>query len=222
MFSIIGNVFISFFKGLILGGNIVILGYLMDFTICKASQRKIIKEKPDSFLNAHYYISTNLLIISPITYVAADNLLLSHSYDFNIFKYIAIMLTQNIFYFFLHREMHRNNYLKKIHNFHHEFDVTVSPSIGNAVTHSEFILSYIIPFLISALLYHPSEITFFCSIETIAILNLLIHTKELDGIWWIPGLVAPTHHIKHHKVRTENYAAPLVNIDQMEEYIFVA
>ena len=46
---------------------------------------------------------------------------------------------------------------------------------------------------------------------------MMIHTNELKDVPWMPYFVSPKHHIKHHEEKTQNYAAPLVNIDQLEK-----
>ena len=47
---------LSYFKGLVLGGGLCLLGYILDFTISAESQNKIIKDKSEHFVQAHKYI----------------------------------------------------------------------------------------------------------------------------------------------------------------------
>jgi sterol desaturase/sphingolipid hydroxylase (fatty acid hydroxylase superfamily) len=223
LFSYLSSGIYSFLKGLLLGGSVCVCGYLLDNTISSKSQETLIKEKTKPFLKAHYYIATNLLIISPSFYIVIDQFFLQKKIQFEIFKYCAIILTHNLVYFFIHREMHRNNKLRWVHKFHHEFDIIVTPSIGNTVSHEEFLLAYICPFILAAVGYRPTEITFISAIGTISVFNMLIHMMELDGLWWIPGLVAPTHHIYHHKTKNAHFSAPIMDLDDiMDNYVFIA
>ena len=113
--------------------------------------------------------------------------------------------------------MHRNMNLKKIHEFHHEFDEIVIPSIGNAVTSSEFIIAYLMPFVLSAFLFHPTQITFIAAVGTVSMFNIGIHTYEFKDLRWIPGFVSPQQHIVHHTEKTSNFSAPMLNLDLVNE-----
>lgn len=177
----------SLFKGLVLGGTLSLFGYVLDYTISSESQERIVKEKTEHFVQAHKYIVKNLMVISPTIYMIVDNLLLNHSPVFYSYQYIGLLLTQNIGYFFVHREMHRNRKLYRFHQFHHYFDNIVTPSIGNAVSHTDFCMAYICPFVFGAFLLRPTEITYLASIGTVGIGNLFIHTYELNNVGWIPG-----------------------------------
>lgn len=218
MLRTIINISYSIFKGVLLGGSVYLFSKFLDVTVSSNTHDKLLKENSLLLKQANNYNFYNLVIISPLIYSVIDQTILSHEYKFSFFKYTGIILTQNILYFFSHREMHRNiTYYAKIHRFHHEFEKLLIPSSGNAVTHSEFVISYAIPFFFGAYITHPTELTFVVSIGTISILNMLIHTNELKDVPWCPYLVSPSDHIKHHSEKTKNYAAPLVNIDKMEE-----
>ena len=208
----------STFKGFILGGTLSLLGRILDYTINFECEHRIIKEKPDSYCIGHKYILINLLVISPIAYGVVDYFFLCHNFAFSLIKYTGVLLTQNIGYYFVHKEMHRNKQLFAYHKFHHQFDSIVSPSLGNAVTQIEFGLAYICPLLIGAIIFRPTELTYICVISTVGIGNLIIHTYELKDIPWVPGLVSPKKHIIHHEVRNENFAAPVIDIDALCEY----
>lgn len=214
---------LSYFKGLVLGGGLCLLGYVLDFTVSAESQDKIIKHKSEHFVQAHKYIIQNLVFISPFVYALVDNTLLDHTTPLfsavSIGKYFGVLITQNIGYFFVHREMHRNRSLYVHHKFHHQFDTIVSPSLGNAVSHTEFIIAYVFPFLVGAFIFRPNEFSYLAAISTVGFGNLFIHTYELNHMWWIPGFVSPTKHIKHHEIRDQHYAAPIFDIDAMYEFV---
>ena len=211
----------SLLKGALLGGTLSLLGYVLDYTISSNSQERIVKEKAEYFVQAHKYIVQNLMLISPTVYMIVDMTLLDNNMKFYVYQYIGLLLTQNIGYFFVHREMHRNRNLYKFHQFHHNFDNVLTPSIGNAVSPAEFCIAYICPFVLGAFLFTPTEVTYLASIGTVGIGNLVIHTYELNNIGWIPGFVSPTKHIKHHEVRDKHFAAPIFDIDAMFEYVMV-
>ena len=207
----------SLSKGLLLGGSICFIGYLLDNTISYKSQEQIVREKPELFLQAQQSIITNLLFLTPITYVLSDCLFLNKIQNiFYLGQYLSILFIHNIGYFLIHREMHRNRYLYNIHKFHHCFDTLVVPSISNAVSISDFLLSFSLPFFVIAWIIRPTGITFFYSIETISILNMIMHIHELDKITWIPGMVAPSLHIEHHRSKIKHYSSGFFDID----YIF--
>ena len=204
---------ISLIKGFLLGGSVYLIGTIMDNTISKDSKKKLIETKEKVYNKGEELIRENLLIISPIVYGVVDTMWLTHELNITLYHFFGLLLIQNIGYFFVHKEMHRNKRLYWMHRFHHNFDELTIPSTGNAVSKIEFCLAYICPIVTGAIILKPTELTFLSSIGTISIFNLIIHTNELDNYWWIPGFVSPTDHIEHHKVRTKNYAAPLLNID---------
>ena len=205
-----------------MSGSVYIIGNMADYIFSYKSKELLIKEKPEIYKQSECYIKKNLLIISPIAYGIMDYSFLQKKIQFEMIKYCALLLTHNIIYFFIHREMHRNKSLKHIDNFHHEFDTRIIPSIGLAVTQEEFILAYITPFIVGGACLSPSELTFITSIITISILNMVIHTNELYNILWIHGVIAPRDHINHHRDKKDYYRAPLLNRDEiMDSYVVV-
>jgi hypothetical protein len=216
---LITSLAISFSKGLLLAGSVYALGWCMDRTISKTSYENIMKKDKTTYLVGEEYIIYNLLVISPITYTIVDQTLLSHQNSFSILSFLSIIVIENIGYYFIHREMHRNDKLRWMHTFHHKYDTLTIPSIANAVSYFEFILAYISPMLAGAVLINPTELEFSSAISVISLFNLLIHTYELNNIPWCPGLVSPTHHITHHKERNIHYAAPILNVDEYIYYV---
>jgi len=207
------NIGLSLAKGFALGGSVYALGWLLDNTISLKSQKELRKTKEEEYLQGQQYIFDNLVLISPIIYAGVDLCFLTHEPYIQFGNYMSLMLIQNLGYFFAHKEMHRNKKLYWIHKFHHKFDTIVTPSTGNAVSKIEFIVAYVCPIVFGGYILKPTELTFLSAIGTISIFNLIIHTQELNHVWWVPGMVSPTNHIDHHRVRDKHYAAPLVNID---------
>ena len=71
--------FISFLKGLCLGGVAYTIGFIMDITISKKSFNDIIANIPLLYQQALNKIQINMLVISPAIYTAIDHYLLDHN-----------------------------------------------------------------------------------------------------------------------------------------------
>jgi len=193
----------------------VFIGILLDTTIGLKTLIEIIKKDPNLYFKGLHANYINLLFISPIYYVIAYNLLLNYNVNIlNLYKYTGLIFIHSIGYYYAHKLMHVNKHLRWIHDFHHEFVITV-PSTGNAVSIYEFQFAYVLPFMLGALILSPSPIDFRYSIFTISCFNLFIHTKELETLRLPFFLVSPNDHITHHKTRGNTYAAPILNIDNL-------
>lgn len=203
----------SIIKGLWLSGSVYVLGKILDEYVSGETKQLIIKENSKLISDAETAVQVNLLIISPFIYGAVDQWYLVHQFAFSWLDFAGLIIMQNLGYFFIHREMHRNKKLFWIHQFHHQYDRLLIPSLGNAVSIFEFGIAYVVPIVLGAALLRPTEITYMSSIGLISVLNLIIHTQELGNVWWIPGLVSPKSHIAHHELRDKHYAAPLLDVD---------
>jgi sterol desaturase/sphingolipid hydroxylase (fatty acid hydroxylase superfamily) len=206
---------ISFYKGSILGACVCLVGKILDEWVGFDSKNTLVKENERLVNDGDIAVQINLLCITPIVYTIVDQTLLTHESSFSFIDFSALLLIQNLGYFFAHREMHRNKKMYWIHKFHHQYDHILIPSIANAVSPQEFLLAYISPLALGGLLVKPTEITFAASVGVISLLNLVIHTQELAHVNWIPGLVSPAKHLKHHEVKDKNYAAPVLDVDSM-------
>jgi len=209
----------SFLKGLFLSGSVYILGIILDNTICINSKNYLVENKPKIYNKGMYYAKTNLLVISPVIYSVIDHYILDHHKTFSIPHFITLIGIQNIGYYTIHREFHMNKNLYWIHKFHHCFDDVLIPSVGNAVSYYEFLIGYIFPITTGAFFTNCDEVTFLSAIGMTSLLNLLIHTNELNNTWWIPYLVSPTNHIIHHKKRKKHYAAPFLDLDKIKNIL---
>lgn len=205
----------SLFKGFILGYTAYIIGVHMDNTVALSSLKEVMTNYPKKLIfDAYNKISLNMLIISPGIYAVIDQYLLTHDNYYIYFdKVFLLLLIHHIGYYIAHRSMHKISFLKKYHDFHHEFDKYLIPSLGNAVSTTEFLLAYISPFVIGAIIVRPNEVTFVIPIASISIFNNIIHCKEFEHIQWPKYLVSPAQHIKHHQIRDKHYAAPILNLD---------
>ena len=64
-------------------------------------------------------------------------------------------------------------------------------------------------------LFQPNTTTINSGILTISILNSLIHSNGLKNLYWIQYFVSPKQNCKHHETYSNNYAAPLLNLDKL-------
>ena len=74
---------------------------------------------------------------------------------------------------------------------------------------------YVLPFLVSMFLLKPNTTTINVGILIISILNSIIHSTGLKHLPWLSYFVSPGQHCKHHETYTNNYAAPLLNLDKL-------
>ena len=205
----------SLIKGFMLGYMSYIIGVHMDNTIALDSLKNVMSHYPSKLIfKAYNTITFNMLFISPVVYTMIDNYILKHdNYYIYLDKVLLLLLIRHFGCYIMHRTMHKIQFLKKYHDFHHEFDKHLIPSLGNAVSTTEFLTAYISPFIIGAIIVKPNEITFVIPIILISIFNNIIHCKELEHIKWPKYLVSPAQHIKHHEIRDKHYAAPILNLD---------
>lgn len=200
-------------KGLSLGGSLCILSFYLDTTISYKSYKKIKRYHPHLYLRSIVMCQANLMLVSPVVYGMVDMTLLSHTQDFQWFNIFAILMIHSVGYYCVHYSMHKVRWLYQFHQFHHEFDRLVLPSVGNAVSIPEFYIAYMLPFIVAAYILEPNETSFVVPITIIALLNMAIHTQELEHVPWVKWLVSPKNHILHHRRRNCHYAAPTLNID---------
>ena len=205
-------------KGFCLGFLAYLLGFIMDTTISNGSFLKIMESTPKLMIKAYQKIQLNLLVISPIVYMINDQYLINHKEEnVNFKKVCALLLIHHIGYYLIHKSMHQIRFLRCYHDFHHLFNKVLCPSIGNAVSIPEFLLAYIFPFISGAILVRPNEITFVIPIGLISVFNNIIHCNELRNLPWLPFLVSPDMHIKHHEIRDKHFSAPILNLDYFIE-----
>ena len=186
----------------------------LDKTICAKSLTKIDQKLYDKGI---YAVRKNMLVVGPLTYAVVDQILLSPGHVIQWFNVISMLTIHSVGYYGVHYAMHKAPFLQPIHEFHHRFEKTLVPSIGNAVSMEEFILAYMAPFVFGAYLLRPNEISFIIPIKVIALLNLLIHCQEAEQLSFVKWWVSPKNHIDHHRYRYKHYAAPTLNWDYFIE-----
>ena len=213
------NEYISVFsRGMMLGSLVMIISRIMDLTVSIKTYLSMKSNDIELYNQGLRANIVNLMVLTPLFYSALITSFTRNSvYSINeiyIFEVFWLTFIHNLLYYTFHRSMHQYVILRDIHDFHHKFDRLMLPSVGNAVTKREFIISYVSPLFVGAYIIHPSEISLICSIGSITILNLIIHCKEMEHLVWIPFFVSPKKHIEHHVVRTKHYSAPLLDFDE--------
>ncbi len=208
-----------YITGLHLGTYTYLFSNILDHTISRSQTLELIERNPKLYIQSTVSNFINLIGLSPIYYIIADNALLNDtSADIQFMKTLAIVLTHNIIFYKLHKIFHEYKHLYFIHKFHHNF-IKPIPSNGNAVSILEYNIAYVMPFLIGAILFKPNGISFQLSIAIISFLNALIHCIPLKNIRLFPLFVEPNHHLVHHELLTAKYASPLFNVDYIDKIL---
>jgi sterol desaturase/sphingolipid hydroxylase (fatty acid hydroxylase superfamily) len=208
--------FLIFFRGLIMGSSVYNISLLLDKTVCKKSYLKLLEENKFLYKEGITKCFNNLVLIAPLFYISNNYFLINKSINnIEFLNIILLTLGHNVFYYFAHIMMHKINCIRFIHEFHHRFEKNMVPSIGNAVSESEFLFAYLFPFISMTYILNPTQISLDISISIIAVLNMFIHTDLLYNLPYNYYLVSPKDHIDHHNIQYKHYAAPLINIDNL-------
>lgn len=199
-------------NGLKLGSVLLSLVFFLDFFI---SYTEVTVTPKYLYRSGVFYNILNLLFITPLVYIMVyENFLNTKENQFEFWKCIAIIVIQNIGYYFAHKCMH-SKYLYHIHKFHHQYNQIVIPSAAFAVTVSEFVFAYLSPLFVASFFLNPTMATLSITSFFIGICNLLIHTPQLFKVQWIPYIVSPHSHMKHHIIQKKHFAAPIIDIDKI-------
>ena len=111
--------------------------------------------------------------------------------------------------------MHTNRFYF-IHKFHHQYSDIVIPMSANSVSAYEYIIAYMMPFIIGIILFKPDRIALRISISLVSFANLLIHTpwlSESSDKFLSKYFVKTSDHLEHHQKSKTKYAAPIFNLD---------
>ena len=212
----------SLHGGLELGVTTLTTGIAMDNTIAKKSLENLKNDTLDLYYQGMKRVYTNLLLVGPTYYYLLDKyIILNDNNAINLFSVIILVLTHSVGYYSAHRLMHRSDLFRKYHNFHHQYNSTLIPSISNAVSPQEFTFAYMFPFVIGAVLFKPDIDSFNLSILIVSLMNLVIHTEEFNYIPWNKYLVSPMTHSNHHKGKNtkSTYSAPTFNLEEIYQFI---
>lgn len=204
-----------YLTGLHLGSYTYLFSNILDHTISREDTMELIKKNPQLYIDSSVSNFINLIGLSPIYYIVADNVLLrDKTVHIQLLKVLAIVLTHNILFYKIHKTFHEIKPLYFIHKFHHRF-IKPIPSNGNAVSILEYNIAYVAPFLFGAFFFNPNSISFQLAIAIISILNSFVHCIPLKNIRLFKFLVEPNDHLIHHEKLTTKYSSPLLNVDYL-------
>lgn len=210
------------FGGFELGAITLGTGLLLDTTISSKSRQQLQKHSPQLLKEGLQTSTTNLLIVGPTYYYGVDKLtLLSDGVGSIPPEIFSLVFIHSLGYYSVHRLMHRSDLFRKYHSFHHQFNETLIPSIGNSVSISEFTFAYMFPFVLGVLIVNPTPESFNIAIIIVSLMNLVIHTPELGNINWSEWLVSPETHLRHHRGQNiqKTYSAPTLNWEYIYDYV---
>lgn len=208
-----------YITGLHLGSYTYLFSNILDYTLNKEDTLVILKQNPQLYVASTIANFKNLIGLSPVYYIFADNLILQDkSIHFQFVKLLGMLLIHNITFYLIHKCFHDYKSLYHIHKFHHKF-VKPVPSNGNAVSITEYNVAYVIPFILGAILTKPNELTFKLAIGIISCLNSLVHSGKLKDIHLPSLLVTPKDHLTHHEKLDTKYASPILNVDNIVNII---
>ena len=157
----------------------------------------------------------NNLFIGPITYVLVTTYFTTCSIT-KMTSVMDIVASHAVGYWIAHRSMH-TRYLYSFHKFHHQYNKIVVPSTANAVSTLEYILAYMLPFVLCSIVTRPSRSSLVQAACVVSVCNIFVHTPFLKGVSQrLPWFVVSTHdHFDHHNKQKTNFAAPTLNIDRI-------
>ena len=160
----------------------------------------------------------NNLIIGPSCYTLCHFIYISKQSTIihDIYTTIGLLSTQSIGYYLIHRAMH-TKHLYFIHTFHHQYNKHILPITANAVSYLEYILAYMLPFVIGIIEFNPSIKSLKISVYIVSFANIMIHTPLFinHSDIYMKFMLTPRDHHKHHMYSNNNFSAPLLNLDRI-------
>jgi sterol desaturase/sphingolipid hydroxylase (fatty acid hydroxylase superfamily) len=183
--------------------------------------RKLFKSKggPKLYAQGVLYNFLNNVVLGPPVYELVCNQWMSPPFSAvdRVAMVFAIIVGHSIGYYCAHRWMHTRT-MYWAHRFHHRFNVVVVPVSANAVSLAEYIIAYMLPFVVGAALLRPDRLSLFAAVGIISFNSLLIHTPDLAdaSARLVPSLfVSTADHLEHHRRLTAHYAAPTFSVDRL-------
>jgi sterol desaturase/sphingolipid hydroxylase (fatty acid hydroxylase superfamily) len=188
-----------------------------------ASARVVVSQLPRRLYWKGWIMNwTNHFVVGVPAYVAAiylfgDNNDTGKQQQFQFWRVLSLIVTHNVGYYFCHRTFHTIPKLYKYHKFHHSYVDYIPPSSANAVSVVEYILAYLLPFVLGCAILAPiCELELQCAISVVSLCNVLVHTPlsyEIPTKWW----VSAADHARHHCQLSVHFAAPCLNVDYLVE-----
>lgn len=187
-----------------------------DLTEKQANGRRLYVKAVVANIANHFFLGVPIYMVSERLFCSEREEFINDSYGLaSLARVMVILIMHSIGYFFAHKAMHTVPGLYKYHAFHHRFKAHIPPSAANAVSPVEYIVAYILPFAVGAVLARPSSFELQVGVSVVSVSNLLVHMPAMECLsaWFEPVFVSASSHKQHHKVLTCNYAAPTWNID---------
>jgi sterol desaturase/sphingolipid hydroxylase (fatty acid hydroxylase superfamily) len=175
------------------------------------------------YLTALFYNGLNNLVLGPVIWLVAVGLMCRPdlpTMSDRVFSTMGLLLVHSLGYYAAHAAMHRPE-LFRYHALHHRFHTHVTPFAANCVTVVEYLIAYMLPFVVGIFCFRPDRLALLRAVCTISVNNILIHTPILSepAEKYLPWVFVGTHdHLEHHSQLTTKYAAPTISIDRLLEY----
>uniref|UniRef100_A0A6U2Y2S4 Fatty acid hydroxylase domain-containing protein n=1 Tax=Lotharella globosa TaxID=91324 RepID=A0A6U2Y2S4_9EUKA len=222
-------------EGFRLGIVTLIATILLDLIAWRTIYTMLIRKKSDNSDDRMLYFKAilanllNNLLLGPLIYGAvvrfhiykdlenAESLPEDSDDAVTIFgKGCIVLITEAVGYYLMHSAMHTRE-LIWMHKFHHKFTCEkIVPMAANAVSVAEYLLAYMLPIVLGAVISGSGRYALLWSVGVISSNNLLIHTPWLHDMSEkvLPDIfVSTAKHFDHHNRLTKHYAAPTVDID---------
>jgi sterol desaturase/sphingolipid hydroxylase (fatty acid hydroxylase superfamily) len=138
----------------------------------------------------------------------------------NILQILWVLLTHGACYYHVHKMFHTYPVLyQNFHKFHHLFHTHIPPSAANAVELQEYLVAYILPFLIAISLRATNSRNLAIATFILSTTNLLVHTTSLENVYDFGYFIVNTkNHLDHHRKLNINFASPIFNVDHLIKY----
>ena len=201
------NLFIlGIYDGLIISTSTLILTFILDLISFNSIQLLFQKNGGKELYKKSVFTNLfNHLILGTLSYGCLTYFISLDAYHKSYFNIIIdtflLLLTQSIGYYLAHILMHTNRFYY-IHKFHHQYSDVVIPMSANAVSAYEYIIAYMMPFIIGIILFKPDRIALRISISLVSFANLLIHTpwlSESSDKFLSKYFVKTSDHLEHHQ-----------------------
>lgn len=134
----------------------------------------------------------------------------------------AILFVHSLCFYAVHKAFHEHPSLYRFHKFHHRFNIHVPPMAANAVSPTEYIVAYLMPFVLAMAIIGPDIASVRISVMTVSVTNVMLHTPKLAALsvrLFPEWLVATEDHLEHHRKLNTKYAAPTFNVDYLVELL---
>lgn len=170
--------------------------------------------KVDKYVDAVAMSLFNLLFVGPMLHAWLAKGICGgrrfHNPLRTLFNAGAMVVIHSGMYAVIHRCMHRIKALRHIHGPHHMFVDDATPTVANAVSPDEFIIAYMMPFIVGTHIMKANEAALNIAVGIVSAANLWVHSPRLKSQPWPAFLVSPKDHLEHHSQRTAKYAAPTI------------